>query len=92
MAKKKHKFKINGDTMLTIVVSSLFFCVAITITGIVLACFQIDISSIVSSALLCFGTELGICGLMKIYDKNIEYSEERRRRRQEREDNYGQGN
>ena len=82
--------------MTTVVVSSLFFCVAVTITGIVLACFQIDISSIVSSALLCFGTELGICGLMKIFDRNNEAqdrrAEERRRRRQEREDNYGQGN
>lgn len=92
MAKKKSKFKINGDTMTTIVVSSLFFCVAVTITGIILACFGVDISSIVSSALLCFGTELGICGLMKIYDKNLEYSEERRRRREEREGTHGQGN
>lgn len=87
---KKPSFKINGDTMTTIVVSSLLFCVLVVITGIVLACFQIDVSSIISSALLCFGTELGICGLMKIFDRNAELqdrrAEERRLRRQERED------
>ena len=84
---KKSKFKINGDTMTTIVVSSLFFCVLVVIAGIVLACYQIDISSIVSSALLCFGTELGICGIMKIFDRNNEAqdrrAEERRQRRKE---------
>ena len=73
--------------MTTIVVSSLFFCVLVVIAGIVLACYQIDISSIVSSALLCFGTELGICGIMKIFDRNNEAqdrrAEERRQRRKE---------
>ena len=75
--------------MTTIVVSSLFFCVAVTIVGIVLAIFNVDVSSIVSSALLCFGTELGICGLMKIFDRQNEVqdrrAEERRKRREERE-------
>ena len=50
-------------------------------------CFCVDISSIVSSALLLFGTELGICGLMKLYDKGVEQAEhraeERRKRRAE---------
>lgn len=73
--------------MTTIVVSSLFFCVLVVVAGIVLACYQIDISSIVSSALLCFGTELGICGIMKIFDRNNEAqdrrAEERRQRRKE---------
>lgn len=39
MAKKEKRrqfrFKINGDTMTTIVVSSLLFCVAVVIVGIV---------------------------------------------------------
>ena len=69
---RKSKFKINRDTMTTIVVSSLIFCVIVVVVGIVLACFQIDVSSIVSSALLCFGTELGICGIMKIFDRHNE--------------------
>lgn len=69
---RKSKFKINKDTMTTIVVSSLIFCVIVVVVGIVLACFQIDVSSIVSSALLCFGTELGICGIMKIFDRHNE--------------------
>lgn len=85
---KKRSFKINGDTMTTIVVSSLFFCVAVVITGIVLACFGIDVSAIVQTACMLFGTELGICGLMKIFDRNNEHSdrraEERRKRNEER--------
>ena len=58
--------------MTTIVVSSLLFCVGIVITAIILMCRGIDTSSIVSSALTVFGTELGICGIMKIFDKNLE--------------------
>jgi len=78
MMKKRRRirFKINNDTMTTIVVLSLSFCVCVVV-GIILACFCVDISSIVSSALLLFGTELGICGLMKLYDKGVEQAERR---------------
>lgn len=75
--RKQIRFKINNDTMTTIVVFSLSFCVCVVIVGIILACFCVDISSIVSSALLLFGTELGICGLMKLYDKGVEQAERR---------------
>ena len=84
--KKKYFLKINGDTMTTIVVSSLVLCVVFTVTGFVFAWYEKDVSSIVGSALLCFGTELGICGLMKIFDRNNEkadrQAEERRKRRE----------
>ena len=91
MMKKRRRIrfppKINDDTMTTIVVLSLSFCVGVVVVGIILACFCVDISSIVSSALLLFGTELGICGLMKLYDKGVEQAErraeERRKRRAE---------
>ena len=66
------KFKINGDTMTTIVVSSLFLCVLFSIAAFVFAWFGIDVSSILQSILTVFGTELGICGIMKIFDKNHE--------------------
>lgn len=82
------KFRINGDTMTTIVVSSLILCVIFTAAGFLFAWFGRDVSAIVSSALLCFGTELGICGLMKIFDRNNEAqdrrAEERRKEREER--------
>ena len=91
MMKKRRRIrfppKINDDTMTTIVVLSLSFCVGDVVVGIILACFCVDISSIVSSALLLFGTELGICGLMKLYDKGVEqaerWAEDRRKRRAE---------
>ena len=91
MMKKRRRIrfppKINDDTMTTIVVLSLSFCVCVVVVGIILACFCVDILSIVSSALLLFGTELGICGLMKLYDKGVEQAErraeERRKRRAE---------
>ena len=86
--KRKRKFKINGDTMTTIVVSSLVLCVGFVVTGFIFAWYEKDVSSIVQAALLCFGTELGICGLMKIFDRNNErldkQAEERRKRREER--------
>ena len=89
MAKKKRYFlKINGDTMTTIVVSSLILCVAFTVAGFVFAWHEKDVSAIVGSALLCFGTELGICGLMKIFDRNSEKADRRaeeRRNRREKE-------
>ena len=75
--RRRIRFKINNDTMTTIVVLSLSFCVGVVVVGIILACFCVDISSIVSSALLLFGTELGICGLMKLYDKGVEQAERR---------------
>lgn len=89
MAKKKKYFlKINGDTMTTIVVVSLILCVLFVITGFWFAWNDKDVSAIVGSALLCFGTELGICGLMKIFDRNNEAqdrrTEENRQRAEER--------
>ena len=87
MMKKRRRirFKINNDTMTTIVVLSLSFCVCVVVVvGIILACFCVDISSIVSSALLLFGTELGICGLMKLYDKGVEQAERRAEERRKR--------
>ena len=87
MARRKRGFKINGDTMTTIVVSSLILCVAFTVAGFVFAWHDKDVSAIVGSALLCFGTELGICGLMKIFDRNNErLDREREQRRKEREE------
>lgn len=81
-------WKINDDTMTTIVIFSLFFCAAVTIAGLVLGAFGHDVSSVVDSTHRIFGTELGICGLMKIYDKGVERSErkaaERRKRRSEK--------
>lgn len=72
MKKKKFKLKINEDTMTTIVVSSLLFCVLITITGLVMAWFDVDVSSIVSSTHTLFGLELGVCGVIKIFDYRTE--------------------
>ena len=72
MTKKKRKFKINEDTMTTIVVSSLIFCVVITITGLVMAWFGIDVSAIVSSTHTVFGFELGVCGVIKVFDYWVE--------------------
>lgn len=87
---KKHRrlrLKINDDTMSSIVVYSLGFCVAVVIAGFVFLCFDKDASAIISSALTVFGTELGICGLMKIYERKIaaedRRAEERRKRRAE---------
>lgn len=81
-------WKINDDTMTTIVLFSLFFCAAVTIAGLVLGAFGHDVSPVVDSTHRIFGTELGICGLMKIYDKGVERSErkaaERRKRRSAR--------
>lgn len=42
---------------------------------IVFAWFDKDISAIVSCNYLLFGTELGVCGLMKIFDKRVEHQE-----------------
>ena len=63
------KWKINGDTMTTIVVSSLIFCVVIVVWGMVQAENGVDSSAIVDSALRIFGTELGICGVMTIFKR-----------------------
>lgn len=80
--------KINEDTMTSIVIYSLLFCVAVVVTGLVFCWFGRDASAVVSSALAVFGTELGICGVMKIFDKRQEMqekrAEERRKRREER--------
>lgn len=72
MVKKNHCFKINNDTMTTVVISSLLFCVLVIVVGIILACFDIDVSTIVGQALTVFGTELGICGIMTIFNKHNE--------------------
>ncbi|NCC17163.1 MAG: hypothetical protein EOM28_12720 [Clostridia bacterium] len=83
---KKFKWKINGDTMTTIVVSSLIFCAVIVVWGMVQAQHGVDSSAIVDSALRIFGTELGICGVMTIFkrwsdaqDKRLEYRREKER-------------
>lgn len=89
MAKKKKYFlKINGDTMTTVVVFSLLFCVVVIVWGMLQAKDGIDSSAIVDSALRVFGTELGICGVMTIFkrwtDAQDRRTEERRKAREER--------
>ena len=81
---KKKRWKINNDTLTSIVIYSLLFCVAVVIAGFIFAWFGRDVSSIVSSALAVFGTELGICGLMKIYDKWSNWQDKREEERRER--------
>jgi heme O synthase-like polyprenyltransferase len=78
--------------MTTIVVLSLFFCVLVVVAGIVLAYFGVDVSVIVGNALTVFGTELGICGVMTMFnrwvdrqDKQIQKREEKRKRQEEKE-------
>ena len=84
MMKKRRRIrfppKINDDTMSSIVIYSLLFCAAITIAGMVLGAFDHDVSAVVDSTHRVFGTELGICGLMKLYDKGVEREERRQRR------------
>lgn len=45
-----------------------------------LGAFDHDVSAVVDSTHRVFGTELGICGLMKLYDKGVEQEERRKRR------------
>ena len=92
MRDKRRRLRINDDTMTTIVVLSLLFCVAVVVAGMVLAFFGVDVSAIVGNALTVFGTELGICGVMTIFnrwadrqDKQAEKRQERRLRREESE-------
>jgi len=92
MKEKRRRLRINDDTMTTIVVSSLLFCVAVVVAGMVLAFFGVDVSTIVGNALTVFGTELGICGVMTIFnrwadrqDKQAEKRQESRLRREESE-------
>ena len=86
--KKKYFLKINGDTMTTVVVFSLLFCVVVIVWGMLLAKDGVDSSAIVDSALRVFGTELGICGIMTIFKRWVEQqdrrTEERKREREER--------
>ena len=50
-----------------------------------LGAFDHDVSAVVDSAHRVFGTELGICGLMKLYDKGVEQAERRKRREEGKE-------
>ena len=69
----RRSWKINNDTMTTFVLFSLFFCAAVTIAGLVLGAFDHDVSAVIDSTHRIFGTELGICGLMKIYDMGFDW-------------------
>ena len=86
--KRKYFLKINGDTMTTVVVFSLLFCVVVIVWGMLQAKDGVDSSAIVDSALRVFGTELGICGIMTIFkrwtDQQDRRTEERKREREER--------
>ena len=82
----RRSWKINNDTMTTSVLFSWFFCAAVTIAGLVLGAFDHDVSAVIDSTHRIFGTELGICGLMKIYDKGVERSERKAAERRKRRD------
>ncbi len=93
MKEKRRRLRINDDTMTTIVVLSLLFCVAVVVAGMVLAFFGVDVSAIVGNALTVFGTELGICGVMTIFnrwadrqDKHAEKRQERRIKREQKQE------
>ena len=75
--------KINEDTMTSIVVYSLIFCVIITIAGMVLAWFGVDVSAIVSSTHNVFGFELGACCGIKLYDRHIEKEDRKEQEKNE---------
>ncbi|WP_312072452.1 hypothetical protein [Anaerotignum propionicum] len=83
MKEKRRRFRINDDTMTTIVVSSLLFCVAVVVAGMVLAFFGVDVSAIVGNALTVFGTELGICGVMTIFNRWVDRQDKQAEKRQE---------
>lgn len=87
---KKKSFKITDDTLTSIVIYSLLFCAAVTVVGMALGAFDHDVSSIVDSTHRVFGTELGVCGIIKIHDRSIEKSEKRaeERRRKESEHDF----
>ena len=91
LMKKKYFLKINGDTMTTVVVFSLLFCVVVIVWGMLQAKDGVDSSAIVDSALRVFGTELGICGIMTIFkrwtDAQDRKAEERRQARERRGNN-----
>lgn len=85
-SKLRSCWKINNDTMTTIVIFSLGFCVFIVVWGMLMAKDGVDTASIVDSALRVFGTELGICGIMTVFNRWTEAqdrrAEERRKRRE----------
>ena len=83
---KKMKWKINGDTMTTIVISSLIFCVVLVGWGMVQAQNGVDSSAIVDSALRIFGTELGICGVMTIFKRWSDAQDKRQEQRRNRKE------
>lgn len=95
--KKKRKLripipKINDDFMTTAVVLSLAYCIRVVEKGLDLAAMGQDASGIVVPALALFGTELALCALMKVHDRNIakedkkaEEARERRRIKAEKE-------
>ena len=83
MREKRRGLRINDDTMTTIVVLSLLFCVAVVVAGMVLAYFSVDVSTIVGNALTVFGTELGICGVMTIFNRWSEKQDQQAMKRQE---------
>jgi hypothetical protein len=64
----KIKLKINKDTMTTIVVYALLYSMLLINVGVILMCFGIDISPMVDYGTRLFGTELGVCGLIKVFD------------------------
>ena len=69
--------------MTSIVVYSLIFCVIITIAGMVLAWFGVDVSAIVSSTHTVFGAELGVCGVIKVFDRKMEKEDRKEQEKNE---------
>lgn len=83
----KRRIKINEDTMTSIVIYSLLFCVIMVVASYTIVAIKgTDTSEILSSGLKVFGTELGICALMTLQqryyankDKRLEAAEKERR-------------
>ena len=67
--------------MTTIVVYSLLFCVMVVVAGMMLGAWGRDVSAVVDSALRIFGTELGICGIMTIFQRWIAAQDRRQKER-----------
>lgn len=80
---KKIRFKINDDTMTTIVISSLLFCVGVVIASFIFLAYDKDASALVQYTLPVFGTELGICGVLTMHKRWQDKEDERAASRQE---------
>ena len=82
---KRRRFRINDDTLTTIVVLCLIFCTFMVITSYFFAFKGIETSELLKTGIAFFGTELALSTLLTLQQRYFDKKDKKKKEEEEQE-------